>query len=684
MEAEQLQMQVVAADDTRVHLAMGDDVRQCLLSLRWALRNVPPQFTLVLVHIYRQATMIPTSFGASMPVSLLREQVVSAYRTRERENIDKYLEEYVKICARAKVQAHKLVAENDDVAVGLLDLIVQHRITTLVMGSVKVRLNGLKSKLSTTLEIQADPSCNILFLQNGNLISSRNGNESVYMIGTYDLPSFGSFHHLSSTSNYTSSTLSSFFRDSCSTGSGLDVTRLDDPILDDHVSIFDDTRFSVIFGHKSLGAFKEIAVSHPNLADQSQELHQAFHTKYVEVLTRCQCAEGIDSVLGVDCKIFEEGQWKIIKIWPAALEYIVRVLNTTLLPPKQNLVAKVLNTLQAQLLMQNSHACSMFTTDNVSEAAKEPLCLLLRLASQATKVKKSPEKLFYILYMHKALFDAAPTLRRVFDAEFMKKEVEGLVTELKDSALGILRELKLLVKTYSPKKVPMEGGILTVTGYLMKYIRLLLNHTGSLDIILCKDQADDLLTAEVVNLMGNLASGLITDLDSVLKEKSSSYASEAGLQYLFLMNNAHFILQQVEESDLRLAVGAEWIKKRHSHIKQYMRDYLFSSWEKVVNPLETATSTSHPKRRKDNFFKIFYPTRGPLKCFKSVLDKTCKSQMHWKVPSPVLRIELRINIIEYVLQAYHTYWEGLDESERVGLEDLEWKLKSRVGELFEG
>ncbi|CAO2195709.1 unnamed protein product [Urochloa humidicola] len=655
MEAEQPQMQ--AAEDTRVHLAMGDDVRQCLLSLRWALRNVPLQFTLVLVHIYRQATMIPTSFGASMPVSLLREQVVSAYRTRERENIDKYLEEYVKICARANVQAHKLVAENDDVATGLLDLIVQHRITMLIMGSVKVRPNGLKSKLSTTLEIQADPSCNILFLQNGNLISSRHGSESVHMIGAYDLPSLGSFHHVSSSSNYTSSTLSSFFRDSCSTGSGLDVTQLDDPILDDHASIFDDTRFSVIFDHKSLGAFKEIVDSHPNLADQSQELHQAFHTKYVEVLTRCQFAEDINSVLEVDCENFEEGQWKIIKIWPAALEYIVRVLNTTLLPPKQNRVAK---------------------------AAKEPLCLLLRLASQAAKVNKSPEKLFYILYMHRALSDAAPTLRRVFDAEFMKKEVERLVAELKDSALGVLRELKVLVKTYSLKKVPMEGGILTVTGYLMKYIRLLLNHTESLDIILCKDQADDLLTAEGVNLMGRLASGLITDLDSVLKEKSSSYASEAGSQYLFLLNNAHFILQQVEESDVRLAVGAEWLKKRHSHIKQYVIDYLSSSWRHVVHILETATSTSPPKRRRNSFFKIFYPTRSPLKSFESVLDKTCKSQMHWKVPSPVLRIELRINVIEYVVQAYRAYWEGLEVSERGSLENLEPKLKSKLSELFEG
>ena len=38
-----------------------------------------------------------------MPVSMLREQIVSAYKTEERENIDTYLEMYIKICTREKV-----------------------------------------------------------------------------------------------------------------------------------------------------------------------------------------------------------------------------------------------------------------------------------------------------------------------------------------------------------------------------------------------------------------------------------------------------------------------------------------------------------------------------------------------------------------------------------------------------
>jgi hypothetical protein len=66
------------------------------------------------------------------------------------------------------------------------------------------------------------------------------------------------------------------------------------------------------------------------------------------------------------------------------------------------------------------------------------------------------------------MYDAIPTLSRVFGEEFVKKETERVFAALKDSSLEIISELKVLAQTYSPKKVPMECCILTVTGYLIK------------------------------------------------------------------------------------------------------------------------------------------------------------------------------------------------------------------------
>ncbi|KAF8648608.1 hypothetical protein HU200_064652 [Digitaria exilis] len=553
-------MQAAAADD-KIYLVMGGSEIHCYISLGWALRNVPLHKTLVLVHVFRPCKDCLLVFSLQLPSN---DFLVSA-----RENILTSFELYVRICARKKVRAEKLIVENDDVVAALLDLIVQHQITTLILSSV---INRLKK--------QADPSCSIVYQNNRNLISS--------------------------SSNNTRDTLSSVFRDSCSTGSGFDVARLDNLSLENTASVLHDASSISVFDHKSLSAFKGKTVSHPNVADESQELHQAFHAKCVEM--------GIESVLRSDCKNFQKKQWI--------------------------------------------------------------------LASKVAIVKKSTEKLFCILNMHRALFDKIPILTRLFSPEFVKTEVVGVVAALKDSARGMLLELKVSVQTYRPQHELTQGSVLTITQFLMKYFKVLVNHIENLDLILCQGQADDLLDIEGLNLTGRLVSGIIRDLDSVVQE-SSSYVPER-LKFLFLMNNTYFVLRQVEESDVRLMVGPKWIQKRHYSMNQYLRHYLSSSWKQVIHPLETATVSPPQKRPRNNFLKIFYPTSSPLRSFESAVNKACKSQMHWKVCSPVLRFQLRSRVLEYVLQAYRSYCDSLEESVRGDLEDLEPNLRSKIGELFEG
>ena len=112
----------------------------------------------------------------------------------------------------------------------------------------------------------------------------------MYAAGTYDLPaSSGTSQSLSGSSNNTSDTSSSLFRDSCSTGSRFDVALLDNLSLENTTSMLHDTRFSAVFDHESLSTFKGGTASDLNVAGQSQEFHQAFHTKCVEM--------GIESVL---------------------------------------------------------------------------------------------------------------------------------------------------------------------------------------------------------------------------------------------------------------------------------------------------------------------------------------------------------------------------------------------------
>jgi hypothetical protein len=104
-----------------------------------------------------------------------------------------------------------------------------------------------------------------------------------------------------SASRVAATTLSPFFRESCNTGSGFDVSLLDNLSLENTTSILHDTRFSVVFNHESVSTFKGKIVSHLNVTSQSQEIHQAFHAKCVKIR--------IESVLRLDCKNFQKKQW---------------------------------------------------------------------------------------------------------------------------------------------------------------------------------------------------------------------------------------------------------------------------------------------------------------------------------------------------------------------------------------
>ncbi|XP_066311616.1 U-box domain-containing protein 36-like [Miscanthus floridulus] len=147
----------------KVYLAVGDDAKQCELSLQWALSFIPPQMSLVLLHVNRSVTVIPYEvLGAPVKASMLKEEFVSNYSKNARNKIETSLRERLQ---NFKVQAKILIIDRHDVAPALLELVKKRKITTLIMGA-KSR-HDWKSKTAVALEKQADPSCNILYLHDG-------------------------------------------------------------------------------------------------------------------------------------------------------------------------------------------------------------------------------------------------------------------------------------------------------------------------------------------------------------------------------------------------------------------------------------------------------------------------------------------------------------------------------------
>jgi hypothetical protein len=432
--------------------------------------------------------------------------------------------------------------------------------------------------------------------------------------------------------------------------------------------IYNDSRFNGIIGLKSFVTFREL-VNQQILAEHSRDLYQAFHIKYCEIFTGCEFIGGFDSLIGVDSQNLEEAHWKPIKSWPAVLEYFVSVLKT----------------LWTQLVKQKHRACNAFTHDDLSKAAKKPIRRLLDVASIVSEhgVRKSPEKLFCVLNMYTALMDATPILRKVFYTGSISTDVEGVLLKMKDSVRGIVEELKGLIQTYNSLEVVQDGGIPSLSRYLMSYISLLMKHKGSLDSILGHVHTDDRLRADGMSLTCRLVLQLITYLESVIYNISRPFASE-GLRCIFLMNNIHFILQEVEKSDVQLAVEAEWFEKRQSRINGYIKRYLYASWVPVTSTLEVSRGMRTSKKARINFLNFSFTNPTPLQSFASSISATCNLQMFWKIPSPALRDELRAKILESVTRAYRGHLKNQKQPAGQNAKNFEPEWESKINGLFEG
>ena len=141
---------------------------------------------------------------------------------------------------------------------------------------------------------------------------------------------------------------------------------------------------------------------------------------------------------------------------------------------------------------------------------------------------------------------------------------------------------------------------------------------------------------------------LITSLLSNLEEKSKLY-KDCALQYIFLMNNILYIVEEVKGSDdLMSLFGDDWVCERFGQIRQYVMNYLRASWTYPLYCLknEGIGNSSYPSR---------VALKERFKNFNLCFEETYRVQTAWKVPDDQLREELRISISDKVIPAYRSF-----------------------------
>ncbi|CAN6214029.1 unnamed protein product [Urochloa humidicola] len=172
---------VVANDGGgKLYVAVGKESKdgKSSLSAAQSLGLLGGDLSLVLLHVHQPADRIMSGL-CKVPASQLEEKELKAFREIEREGMNTLLNQYTTYCRlHLKVQAETLVIEKNNVANGIVELINQHCITKLVMGtsSFSTRRKVPKSKVAAIVHQQAKPYCQIFFVCKGSLACTRDAN----------------------------------------------------------------------------------------------------------------------------------------------------------------------------------------------------------------------------------------------------------------------------------------------------------------------------------------------------------------------------------------------------------------------------------------------------------------------------------------------------------------------------
>ncbi|KAL1323826.1 hypothetical protein HN51_034058 [Arachis hypogaea] len=166
-----------AAEEDKVHVAVGKSVGKGATLLQWAFSNFTNPHILLL-HVHQPSPFIPTLLG-KLPASQANPEVVSAFRREEKEQAMRLLDNYLRICRAAKVKASFMMTEADQVQKGIVDLVVGHNIRRLVIGAIpegwmKVKRNSRKANYAAK---NAPPFCKIWFIYRGKHIWTREASE---------------------------------------------------------------------------------------------------------------------------------------------------------------------------------------------------------------------------------------------------------------------------------------------------------------------------------------------------------------------------------------------------------------------------------------------------------------------------------------------------------------------------
>lgn len=285
------------------------------------------------------------------------------------------------------------------------------------------------------------------------------------------------------------------------------------------------------------------------------------------------------------------------------------------------------------------------------EASKASMMCLLNFGEAVAIGPHQPEKLFCLIDMYEVLANLLQDIDFLFAEEvgsLLRIEFHKLLRRLADSVGATFFKFGNSIASHTSTTPFPNGGIHPITKYVMNYINLFSGYGDTL-ILLLEEQdregVDPIADADegpVFHPMARHLWSLTSMLETNLDFKSNLYR-DVSLKHVFMMNNIHYMVHKVKDSETRAYFGDEWIRKHMGKIKQHATLYGRTTWCSVLSFL------SGDKKKGKAILK------ERLRAFNAAFEEIYKIQTGWQVPDLQLREDLQTSTSRTLIHAYQSF-----------------------------
>ncbi|KAH7656870.1 Exocyst complex component Exo70 protein [Dioscorea alata] len=287
-----------------------------------------------------------------------------------------------------------------------------------------------------------------------------------------------------------------------------------------------------------------------------------------------------------------------------------------------------------------------------ADITRDAATALLSFPDSIAKTKSTPEKLFRILDLYDTISTLLPSIKSLFSLESTTSVLSQTLTslqKLEETANSLLADFEALIQKDASRSAVSGGGVHPLTRYVINYLVFLGDYKLPLANILANSnpsspQDPGLEESSLSSPMAKRISWLVFVLLCKLDGKAEAY-KHVGQSYLFLANNLHYIVNKINESELKEILGDEWLQRRSAKVRHYMGNYERLVWATVAAAIPAVGVATAAEAGES------------MKAFNAAFEEASRNQGEWVVVDKTARDEVRASAVRMVVPAYRGfYW----------------------------